>query len=439
MVILYFLVNVLWVQKIIILINVIAIPLSFFYLIQQLKRGSEFFSIFLILPFAFSYFLYYGFFNFNLSISFSLICIGYWLRHYEDFSLKHSFRFSLLVMCCFFSHIFSFFILLIFLSVFFVYGFIKKDIKNKSITNTIISLVPWLILTSWYFLRNTGSGIQIHSISILTVVKSILEISPLKGNNPYYDNYIHPLYLILLSTIILGSIIFNFKRPGKNSHAFIPFILMSASLLLLAFIVPEALFSGGYITNRFIYYFFLFTIISITIAGNYSHITKYCSIAFLILFLFQLYFKTKTSIHYSREIEKIKELNDHIEDNSVLLPVHFQTDWTYTHVSNYTSINKAVINLENYEATNSYFPLKWRTEVPYSLVDHFYQSPENLRIQDYNKTAPYPIRYLLLVFDNGSDKLKIEECIIIYNSFSYIETFRTSGNDLNFILLKRTS
>ena len=59
---------------------------------------------------------------------------------------------------------------------------------------------------------------------------------------------------------------------------------------------------------------------------------------------------------------EIVKAGEGIKAGSVILPVNNNPYWYLSHFSNYLGVDKPMIILENYEADNAYFPLRWKPE-----------------------------------------------------------------------------
>ena len=82
--------------------------------------------------------------------------------------------------------------------------------------------------------------------------------------------------------------------------------------------------------------------------------------------LLVLFFHFKLNTFYqdaTKNIESIAidyvDVANHIEKNSVVLPINYSGNWLMAHFSNYLGVEKPIIILENYECLAGYFPLKW--------------------------------------------------------------------------------
>ncbi len=65
-----------------------------------------------------------------------------------------------------------------------------------------------------------------------------------------------------------------------------------------------------------------------------------------------------------------------IEPNSVVLPLNCSDNWLALHFSNYLGVQKPMLILENYEATNDYFPLLWNQNALFDYRLGKYRSAE---------------------------------------------------------------
>ena len=134
-----------------------------------------------------------------------------------------------------------------------------------------------------------------------------------------------------------------------------------SALILLAmyFNMPDSDGSAGYVSIRLAFIFFIFILLWIASQKLNKWII---SLAMLLV----LFFHFKLNTFYqdaTKNIESIAidyvDVANHIEKNSVVLPINYSGNWLMAHFSNYLGVEKPIIILENYECLAGYFPLKW--------------------------------------------------------------------------------
>src|ERR1035437_9794754 len=161
-------------EKSLIIIYLVAFPLSFRRLVKTITPNNLFLS-YLIFPFTYNIiFFYFGFYNNCFAIIFMLIALNFWIRNEEDLSffsnhlntnktlLKKRLLFLLLFLLTYFSHIFIFGILLLIIGVQIIIKALKnirgfKLLVKKVISLILFSIIP-LILIFFYFNSRKSTG-----------------------------------------------------------------------------------------------------------------------------------------------------------------------------------------------------------------------------------------------------------------------------------------
>ena len=97
-------------EKILLTIAIGMIPISFFYFLNAVhkEKKDRFMYAWLGFPFAYNYLLYMGFYNFTLSISFFFFSFGLWWKHKDNLQIKHLSILYILLLLTYLSHIVSF-------------------------------------------------------------------------------------------------------------------------------------------------------------------------------------------------------------------------------------------------------------------------------------------------------------------------------------------
>lgn len=229
--------------KIFLSIYVILLPLSIFYFLNAIDKEKAILGFFGF-PLIYNGFFNMGFINFCFSIPVFFFALGYWWRNRKNFNFIKIMTFSLLVLIVYFSHIFTYGILLV--SIFFLFlieifhsGQNRGDIK-KCILLLIVALLPSFICFFSYF----------------------LEIS--KGNNNFLrDVSFYPL----IEKLKLFKCLFFSSSNIKRDFAFFSF----SFFLLLLFLKSFYKSKKDIFFSLFIFLFIIFLLLPVGVR-NFYHI-----------------------------------------------------------------------------------------------------------------------------------------------------------------------
>lgn len=102
-------------EKLFVTITVILVPLGFYYFLKQVDKDLVFLSLLGFL-YSFNYFISLGFYGFALSFAIYFFVLGYWWKYRDSISLKRAIILNLLIALIYFSHMFSFAMILLSIS-----------------------------------------------------------------------------------------------------------------------------------------------------------------------------------------------------------------------------------------------------------------------------------------------------------------------------------
>ena len=103
-------------EKILLSLLVELVPISFFYFLHAVYKRGFLFG-WLAFLFSYNYLLFMGFYNFTLSISFFFFSFCFWWKHRQDIQVNHLIVLYLLLLLTYLSHIASYGLLLLAISV----------------------------------------------------------------------------------------------------------------------------------------------------------------------------------------------------------------------------------------------------------------------------------------------------------------------------------
>ena len=413
--------NPLFAEKILIALLVISMPMAFRYVMHK-HNPSGIFLCYPIFIFANSYFLFYGFYNFQLSITIFLLFIGKVIDYRENLDSKNFIILFFIITILFFTHPVGYIIAVVILCLEIFLIIFKKDsvpIKKRKITTYLLIMIPTFLMFFKFFTTENNSGNELIDITIskstflrLIDMKHLIVFS--KGEEI--------IYFLLFIIIILNLINIIFGPGNKRREGFTKIIFLILLFNLgVYFFINDSLAGGGYLNNRITIYIYITTLIYIGLRGskfNYKSLTIAVSTSMII---YSIIIRYPIQKNISDITEDYLQTIDFIHENSILLPLSLNNYglWKsnllsprlaiFKHISGYLGATKPIISMNNYEADTGHFPIIWKNDVnPYKYLSTnnragIESNYPSVNIEQYNKRINQIIDYVLI----WGDKEKI--------------------------------
>lgn len=419
-------------EKILILAYIIGFPVSFRFFFNSITSDNVY-LVYFIFPFTYSFMFMYGFYNFHLALIFLFCFLALW----NTFMLKDGVTvFEALILMILatlvgFSHLFVFAVLILvvfFMNLPLVKVFFKGDkIKKNSLVRTLLyqtlALLPGIILLFIYMLSTPLTDHPYNPANLNELFTSIKTIQPAKamnyGKEDIFTKWIFISFVVIFLFFFVNQIRYYYQKARNKAftaaiNQMNKWLLISAVFLLCIVIFPENMSGGGFISSRFLILFFLFLIIGFTSVKLpiFLKVLIFVIINYVSIALLKIYIE-KTREH-SHVAEEVWAASDVIKENTTVFPLTFTDNWLYPSISNYLGVDKPIVVLKNYEASQNYFPLKWNWDkLPDLRIggilgnNDCYAWPVGL------SNLPRQIDYVFLFFDN--EKEKTDTCFLKVN------------------------
>lgn len=398
------------VEKSILLFYIIALPFSFRFLIRRINfnKNSALISSYLIFPFVYSFTFRIGFFNFCIGIPLVFWTLGIWLKEREQLGTKKIIWLAILSTLVYVSHLFNFILLGIVLFTlelqYLIHSKTLKGIIGK-LWKPIVIFIPGIILSALFLISNSSfKHAEAVYLSKEKLTEMITDLSPIITLNR--DNEILHIRIIegILFLLILLVMYVQIKNRKEENKTFRPrWIYAMTIVLALFFTVPDWVASGGMISVRWGLFFLLILIILIAAKELQP---KYLFIPVVILLVNHVFFikyHDEQAAILSEDVETLVAAEEYMEDQTVLLPLNYSTNWLHIFHANYLATQKNIINLDNYEPTQPHFPLIGKKgEHVYDLMPKFAnRNPPCINIDNYEQKTHHKIDYLTRFYFKG--------------------------------------
>ncbi|MEN8123017.1 MAG: hypothetical protein ABFS35_21940 [Bacteroidota bacterium] len=367
-----------WVaEKILLIIYVSGMALSFRFLIKIIKPENISLSIF-IFPFIYSFLFHLGFYNFSLSFILYFATLAFWLRIYQKSDIKNYLVLFLLITIAYFTNVLIVGFLGLTIGFYIIYfaftkypkDFAVKFALKKMLLLLLVSLPSIIFFIIFY--KNITFFPSTENYSVEELIKWLNDARSLIVYNYPGEQIITEQFFHLIILLIAFSF-FEKKKPGNRKlinwfgKGDIMLIPLSVALVLY-FIIPNGS-SAGMMSDRYCMIIFIFLLLWTVVRAVPSNLNKIIIVLFLGLHLGLLIKHLNGNL---RELNNhaitINEANDYLIDNSIVLTVNLSDSWIEPHFSNYLGVDKPLIILENYEAGVGWFPVKWNYDKMPELI-----------------------------------------------------------------------
>ncbi len=395
---------------------VVGLPLAMRYLIRSWQPAAGFLAT-LVFPFIYSVVFIFGFYNFCLSLVLLLLVLGYWRRHVARPTppVRSVGALAGLVTLLYFSHPLSYLVSGLMLGLFVLEQALGRPRASlpelgRMLLTVALAYLPTLPLLGWYF-WNKGTETAQPAESFRHNLTDWIKLVPIRhmtASNPGYPpfkltaGYWHyavgaeASYRLLFAGLLSAALLFaawQHLRRQSTSPAWA--WLLGALFMVLAYVLlPDTISGGSVIQPRwgiFSYLLLLGSLTTIKYPPQIRAVLLAAATTVAVLFLGFRYTKYQT---LQSGLADYLSVAAQLRPNASLLPLiyaqpaHMPDGGEYpsgynmlAHAASYVSLERQLLDFENYEAETDYFPLFWR--------------PGHLPIREPNATPARPTPLLL--------------------------------------------
>lgn len=363
-------------EKLMLAVYVIVFALSFRKLVLWFNPGNPLLA-WLVFPFIHSFLLYMGFYNFCLGTALLLLSVWFFMSRRDNPGFKNSVILFLLTAGLYFSHLFCFLFFVFFIIIHYVYERVLKEKRSdpiaylRSLGGFSIALIPGLFLSVLFIVTESQTGIfQGKRKKFMALLEWIAEGRPfitLKDTEYVYTW----LFGLGIGVLLLQTLAYRLKKD-KNWLAADLFLFGALISLVSCFIFPDEAATGGFVSVRWILFFFIFLALWIACQSQKFVYQAVLVVLFTGLSCYRVYYHYKEEVKLSGAVEEYVAVKDHVHRKEILLPLNYSENWMHSNISNYLGAETGVQVLDNYEGNKPHFPLRFREgKDPYRNLGNF--------------------------------------------------------------------
>ncbi len=394
-------------EKLLLTGYIILMAASILYLLNASGKGRTPLA-FIGFPFIYNYLLLMGFYNFSLSVALLMLSVGYWWKHFDTFGWKNMAILGLLLVALYFCHLVPLALAVFSIAAISVLSLPPRFRKWKQVLLSLFCMLPSIGL-SIYYLETRGTARNIGGWTPTRLWQYFIRNESLA----YYSQS-----QIILGQFITGAFLALFFYTFVRDRFFTRewrfklrvqrkdfFLLLCAAFFIIYLKGPDSMSGGGFIKTRMA--FMPFLIIIPWLSWDMPKIAK--GIVGAALILLSAAYITHASYYHKILSDDVKIYTsgyDAIEKNKVVLPLAFNRagkGWRigmFLHSVGYYGYNTGCIELDNYEATTSYFPTYYKPDLHRPPLSTIESKPAEVNFAEYAADIDYVITWAMA---SGSD------------------------------------
>jgi len=408
-------------EKVLLSGYVILLPLAMRYALRTLRPDAGFLAI-LAFPFIYNYFLHMGFYSFSYSLVLFFFVVGYWLKYREGFTRRALLRLALLSLGLYGCHIFALvtaYVAMGLLALWWMGCDVAQQRRQRPVplrglwtalrTRVLVpcaALLPTLLLVATFVLQQGTATLP--RLPAATLWGQLYHLDALISYDEREGWFSTALVWLFITVLGYRLVVRVTRRRGNRWDGL---LLVVTGYVVIYFLAPTAMSQGGFISSRMSLFPF-FALILWFGAHAYPRMVKWGIqgvAAGLALALLGLH------------VQKYAELNDYLAEylsgmhliasNTTLLPLIFSPQGytpdgrvlasrvaPFIHASGHIAVQRGIVDLSNYEAHESIFPLIFRPHLRPSV--HIWyglqsQSPQ-VDFQSYPQRTGGRVDYVLV-------------------------------------------
>ena len=397
-------------EKVVLSLYVVGFALGFAYFLHAVRPQALWLPL-LALPLAFNRCLWMGFYNYCLGMVLFWWILGYFLRRQEHWRWRDTVVLMAMSLLIYFAHLVTF--LLAGAALVILACGSPRPFRN--LVRVVAAFIPACPLAGIYFASGGFAGASLGTRSIEdTVAKlrsgrylSVLEPPLLMFDKETFGPTIDtlpwaglPLLILTLSFFAAAMFVSGTELPRRGRFASLFTLLSMIAVLYL--ILPDQLGrEGGYLKQRFPP---LLWLLVIAVTPEPKHLLARA--AFAVLVATVLIFHAALNFAYaqseSRAVAEIVRGREAMGANQVYYSIfaerYERLSNPLLHAADYFALGTGNINLQNYQANRSHFPVKFK-DVAFLSADNLGRSPYGARITAYVFWDVRPQRFAHLLKD----------------------------------------
>ncbi|HEV2856310.1 MAG TPA: hypothetical protein VHC97_26200 [Thermoanaerobaculia bacterium] len=358
------------------------------YLAGAVKPGDRWLA-FLAFPFVHNHTFQFGFYNFSMGLALFPWILGFWWRRRDRVDLGYVVGMNLLLWLCYFSHSLAFALSLLGVAVLWL-GTLPlngRDNWRRHLLH-IPALAPQVVLPLWY-LAVEGGGPEPSPWTLIELLRYLLELQVL-----FVFDGVQRWLGVALAGAFFVLVLLTLRRRRLLPREGDAFLLLALVLTLFYFLSPEGLMGGTMLKNRLSLYPWL-ALIPWLSPGLGTRARRVAVAALALVLLLNAGYLVRWYRTLSGEMDRYLAALEPVRPDTRLLPLRFRHNTPAAkvnvlgHAVSYVALEKGLVDWDNYEATSSHFPTRFRDSAPPPNTGELESRPGFVRTRLWKNRADY--------------------------------------------------
>jgi len=298
-----------------------------------------------------------GQYNFAFSMAAFWWMLSYWLQLLDKETKSRWLGFGVSMYLAYSSHLVGFLAGGLAAGVLLVFPLLPNHrFRWLTLLKLLAISLPLLAAVSWFFIQKQTDAAHIW-VDRGELWHRLLTLQVLKVFNPTSETAaFFSLWLLMIAGFVRYVVALRSKGPRHHG-----LWLLGGALVLLYFTLPDQTAGAGYISTRFA---LLCTMVLVLAASAQWKVSIWWSLSLTALIAGQIYlglYYGRIEIALGKEMAEFQEGRPHIISRGVVHQLNYSPAWLHEHFTE-GIFTPEVVHLNNYEASNSYFPLRWKRE-----------------------------------------------------------------------------
>lgn len=399
-----------WVAEKALLIAYLLIFAFGFYRLARAVGGSPMVAL-LAVPFAFNVPFQMGFFNFSFSVAFLPWIVAWWWRQVGTWSIGKTVGLSASLLLLYFCHPVG----LVFAGLTLVIACLLREAVPKShIVQLFIAGLPSMILLALFVGRHGGAepGGELPFGALLLMLLGNSQLVLLQNR----ELFIGASLAFVVIAAVVGGIVRMRQRAGQDQTnddrraAALAFLAVAFIALLLFFVMPDRVGSGLYLRFRLqllIWLFAVMALCSMPWGRRGERLLATLALAAALGFTIDRWSGYGT---IADDLDRYLSISETLPDGAVVLPLSFdhsgrldKAPWSsayvhhMVHAAHYMGTDRPLVFLDNYEAGQGYFPIRWRPDIdPLEWMPELALEPPCISVETYEANTSVSIENVVV-------------------------------------------